>query len=148
MYRGTSVYLNRIIDRTSADAGYRFPRLRYDGKRHIAIVVAAPTPLHGDMVGELLGHLGRAVDRVMVRSGIEESIVSGVSQATNITEDIGTAHGRTVREWDGAFRYLHHDDLKNMIAIEVAVSQSYKVFKKPSHGGYALYIFVWALRWV
>ncbi|KAK9343930.1 hypothetical protein V1522DRAFT_437783 [Lipomyces starkeyi] len=83
--------------------GNKFPRLRYDGKRQIAIVVAAPTPLHGDMVGELLGHLGRAVDRAMVRSGIEESIVSRVSQATNITK----AHGRTVREWDGAFRYLY-----------------------------------------
>ncbi|KAK9496249.1 hypothetical protein V1508DRAFT_401534 [Lipomyces doorenjongii] len=30
--------------------GNKFPRLRYDGKRQIAIVVAAPTPLHGDMV--------------------------------------------------------------------------------------------------
>ncbi|KAK9326817.1 hypothetical protein V1520DRAFT_350447 [Lipomyces starkeyi] len=106
--------------------GNKFPRLRYDGKRQIAIVVAAPTPLHGDMAGELLGHLGRAVDRVMVRCGIEDTIVSSVSQATNITKDIDTAHGRTVREWDGAIRYLDDDDLRNMIAIEVAVSQSYK----------------------
>ncbi|KAK9351411.1 hypothetical protein V1523DRAFT_441932 [Lipomyces doorenjongii] len=82
--------------------GNKFPRLRYDGKRQIAIVVAAPTPLHGDMVGELLNHLGRAVDRVMCHT-------------TNITKDIGTAHGRMVKEWDGAFRYLY-----------VAVSQSYR----------------------
>ncbi|KAK9334845.1 hypothetical protein LIPSTDRAFT_7027 [Lipomyces starkeyi NRRL Y-11557] len=109
-----------------ANYGIYVPRLRYDGKRQIMIVVATPTPLHGDMVGELLDHLGRAGGRIMVRSGVEKSIVSGVSQATSITEDIDTAHGRTVREWDGAFSYLHNDDLKNMIAIEVAVSQSYK----------------------
>ncbi|KAK9348625.1 hypothetical protein V1522DRAFT_455835 [Lipomyces starkeyi] len=83
----------------------------YQRKRQIAIVVAAPTPLHGDMVGELLDHLGRAVGRVMVQSGIEESIVR---------------YRRTASEWDGAIRYLYCDDLKNMIAIEVAVSQSYK----------------------
>ncbi|KAK9434570.1 hypothetical protein V1505DRAFT_396986 [Lipomyces doorenjongii] len=66
--------------------GNKFPRLRYDGKRQIAIVVAAPTPLHGDMC-----------------------------HTTNITKDIGTAHRRMVKEWDGAFRYLY-----------VAVSQSYR----------------------
>ncbi|KAK9482676.1 hypothetical protein V1527DRAFT_515621 [Lipomyces starkeyi] len=83
--------------------GNKSPLLRYDGKRQffIAIVVAAPTPLHGD-----IGYgskWNRGIHKISTRS-----------------------HGRMVREWDGAIHYLYDGDLRNMIAIEVAVSQSIK----------------------
>ncbi|KAK9329570.1 hypothetical protein V1520DRAFT_342932 [Lipomyces starkeyi] len=99
----------------------RFPRLCYDGRHTaIAIVVAAPTRLHGDMVGELVGSLAN--------SWISADIRRRVSQATDITKRRRAGRGLTIREWDGALRYLVNDDeeKKLMVALEVGVSQSYR----------------------
>ncbi|KAJ8103549.1 hypothetical protein POJ06DRAFT_298043 [Lipomyces tetrasporus] len=90
--------------------GNKFPRLCYDSTRQIAIVVAAPTPLHGDMVGELCRYPRR------------------VSQTTDITKHRRAGRGLTIREWDGGLRYMVNDDeeKKLMVAFEVGVSQSYR----------------------
>ncbi|KAK9252501.1 hypothetical protein V1507DRAFT_498618 [Lipomyces tetrasporus] len=89
--------------------GNKFPRLCYDSTRQIAIVVAAPTPLHGDMVGELVGSLANSCNEILLRGGI-------------------TGRGLTIREWDGGLRYMVNDDeeKKLMVAFEVGVSQSYR----------------------
>ncbi|KAK9377528.1 uncharacterized protein V1513DRAFT_456367 [Lipomyces chichibuensis] len=108
--------------------GNKYPRLCYDSTRQIAIVVAAPTPLHGDMVGELVGSLAHSCNDVLLRGGISADIRRRVRQATDITKTSRAGRGLTIREWDGALRYLvNDDDEKNlMVAFEVGVSQSYR----------------------
>ncbi|KAK9249266.1 hypothetical protein V1506DRAFT_525409 [Lipomyces tetrasporus] len=55
---------------TIADASLKSPRLWYDSASKLAAVVAALTPLHSDMVAELMGHLSDACNDVMRRWGI------------------------------------------------------------------------------
>ncbi|KAK9368098.1 hypothetical protein V1509DRAFT_624247 [Lipomyces kononenkoae] len=106
--------------------GNKYPRLGYDGARQIAIVVAAPTPLHGHMVGDLVTSLANGCNEVMVASGISEDIRRRLTASTDVTKHrIG---GRlTIREWDGALEYMDDDKkLKTMVVFEVGVSQSYR----------------------
>ncbi|KAK9491018.1 hypothetical protein V1508DRAFT_399325 [Lipomyces doorenjongii] len=108
--------------------GSKYPRLWYDSTRQIAIIVAAPTPLHGAMVGELVGSLANSCNEILLRGGISEDIRRRVSQANYVTKHRRAGRGLTIREWDGALRYLDHDDQEMglMVAFEVAVSQSYR----------------------
>ncbi|KAK9350470.1 hypothetical protein V1523DRAFT_429017 [Lipomyces doorenjongii] len=94
----------------------------------IAIIVAAPTPLHGAMVGELVGSLANSCNEILLRGGISEDIRRRVSQANDVTKHRRAGRGLTIRAWDGALRYLDHDDqeMSLMVAFEVAVSQSYR----------------------
>ncbi|KAK9236360.1 hypothetical protein V1525DRAFT_220791 [Lipomyces kononenkoae] len=108
--------------------GNKYPRLWYDSTRQIAIVVAAPTPLHGTMVGELVGSLANSCNEILRRGGISEDIRRRVTQTTDVTKHRRVGRGLTIREWDGALRYLDKDDeeMKLMVAFEVGVSQSYR----------------------
>ncbi|KAK9427843.1 hypothetical protein V1505DRAFT_251413 [Lipomyces doorenjongii] len=108
--------------------GSKYPRLWYDSTRQIAIIVAAPTPLHGAMVGELVGSLANSCNEILLRGGISEDIRRRVSQANDVTKHRRAGRGLTIRAWDGALRYLDHDDqeMSLMVAFEVAVSQSYR----------------------
>ncbi|KAK9243831.1 hypothetical protein V1506DRAFT_555120 [Lipomyces tetrasporus] len=63
-------YAQELLD----TEGNKFPRLCYDSTRQIAIVVAAPTPLHGDMVGELVGSLAKSCNEILLRGGISADI--------------------------------------------------------------------------
>ncbi|KAK9342919.1 hypothetical protein V1522DRAFT_460592 [Lipomyces starkeyi] len=80
--------------------GTKFPRLWYDSTQKIATVVAAPTPLHSDMVGELMGHLLTACNNAMVRGGISETIRDGLTQSSDTTNCTDGDDGLTIREWD------------------------------------------------
>ncbi|KAK9384929.1 hypothetical protein V1515DRAFT_588766 [Lipomyces mesembrius] len=82
--------------------GTKFPRLWYVSTQKIATVVAAPTPLHSDMVGELMGHLLTACNNVMVRGGISETIRDGLTQSSDTTNCTDGDDGLAIREWDGA----------------------------------------------
>ncbi|KAK9331313.1 hypothetical protein V1520DRAFT_91421 [Lipomyces starkeyi] len=109
--------------------GNKYPRLWYDSTRQIAIVVAAPTPLHGAMVGELVGSLANSCNEILLRGGISVvDIRRRVSQATAVTKHRRAGRGLTIRDWDGALRYLDNDDeeMNLMVAFEVGVSQSYR----------------------
>ncbi|KAK9350049.1 hypothetical protein V1523DRAFT_386475 [Lipomyces doorenjongii] len=117
-------YAQELLD----TEGNKFPRLCYDSTRQIAIVVAAPTPLHGDMVGELVGSLANSCNEILLRGGISADIRRRVSQATDITKHRRAGRGLTIREWDGALRYLvnYDEEKKLMVAFEVGMSQSYR----------------------
>ncbi|KAK9317845.1 hypothetical protein V1522DRAFT_409072 [Lipomyces starkeyi] len=104
----------------------KYPRLQYDGIRKVAIVSAVPSPLHGEMVGQLLRKISRAVDRT---PGLDENITDLLSIATDMknVEDIGDTS--TTRNWDGALRYLTREESGSshilMIAVEVGFAQTY-----------------------
>ncbi|KAJ8102712.1 hypothetical protein POJ06DRAFT_54260 [Lipomyces tetrasporus] len=106
--------------------GNKFPRLWYDSANKLATVVAAPTPLHSDMVGELIGHLSDACNDVMRRGGISETIREGVTRSADTTNRTDTRDGLTIREWDAAISYVFNDERTLMVAFEVGVSQTYR----------------------
>ncbi|KAK9320029.1 hypothetical protein V1517DRAFT_310200 [Lipomyces orientalis] len=101
-------------------------KLWYDSSSKIATVVAAPTPLHSDMVGELMVSLSKACDEVMRRGGISETIRDGLTHSTDTTKRSNTDDGLTIREWDGAISYAFNGDETLMVAFEVGVSQTSK----------------------
>ncbi|KAK9324694.1 hypothetical protein V1517DRAFT_351171 [Lipomyces orientalis] len=105
--------------------GNKFPRLWYDSASQLATVVAAPTPLHSDMVAELMGHLSDACNDVMRCGGISETIREGVSRSNDTTMRTDTRDGLTIREWDAAIRYVVNDEETLMVAFEIGVSQTY-----------------------
>ncbi|KAK9321277.1 hypothetical protein V1517DRAFT_368506 [Lipomyces orientalis] len=104
----------------------KFLRLWYDSSSKIATVVAAPTPLHSDMVGELMGNLSDACIDVMRRSGVCETIREGLIRSSSTTKRKNTDDGLTIREWDGAISYAFNGDETLMVAFEVGVSQTSK----------------------
>ncbi|KAK9326501.1 hypothetical protein V1520DRAFT_300806 [Lipomyces starkeyi] len=106
--------------------GTKFPRLWYDSASKLTTIVAAPTPLHSDMVGELMGHLSDACNDVMRRGGISETIREGITRSTDTTKRTDTDDGLTIREWDGAISYAFNDDKTLMVAFEVGLSQTYR----------------------
>ncbi|KAK9244357.1 hypothetical protein V1506DRAFT_578751 [Lipomyces tetrasporus] len=79
----------------------KYPQLWYDSVRSVAIVVAPPTPLHAGMAAGLLSMIS---DEVKRNSGISSQIA---------------------RASDGVLLYWEGDRATLMIAVEVAVSQSY-----------------------
>ncbi|KAK9334756.1 hypothetical protein LIPSTDRAFT_76251 [Lipomyces starkeyi NRRL Y-11557] len=106
--------------------GSQFPRLWYDSSCQLATVIAAPTPLHSDMVGELVDHFADTCRDVMRRGGISENIWGGLTVSSATTNRKNTEDGLTIREWDGAISYVVNDDPRLMVAFEVGVSQTYK----------------------
>ncbi|KAK9235379.1 hypothetical protein V1525DRAFT_452088 [Lipomyces kononenkoae] len=104
----------------------KYPRLLYDGSSKLATVVAAPTPLHSDMVGELMCQLSDACNDVMRRGGISETIREGLTRSTDTTNCTSADDGLTIREWDAALSYVINDEQTLTVAFEVGVSQTYK----------------------
>ncbi|KAK9372042.1 uncharacterized protein V1513DRAFT_427979 [Lipomyces chichibuensis] len=96
----------------------KYPQLWYDGTRSVAIVVAPPTPLHAGIAGGLLTSILR---EVLVNSGVSLEIAGGL----RIESDSETTMNNTTRASDGALLYWEGDRATLMIAVEVAVSQSY-----------------------
>ncbi|KAK9433999.1 hypothetical protein V1505DRAFT_412209 [Lipomyces doorenjongii] len=92
----------------------------------LATVVAAPSPLHSDMVGELVDHFADACREVMRRGGISENIQEGLTVSSATTNCADAGNGLTIREWDGAISYVVDDERTLMVAFEVGVSQTYK----------------------
>ncbi|KAK9428015.1 hypothetical protein V1505DRAFT_316571 [Lipomyces doorenjongii] len=101
----------------------KYPTLQYDGFRKVAIVSSAPSPLHGDMVGELLG---RIRDSVKTIPGIDQSIKYGVSTSSDSRNTRDTGDTSTTRNWDGALMYRTREGETLMVAVEVGVSQTYE----------------------
>ncbi|KAK9319412.1 hypothetical protein V1517DRAFT_332700 [Lipomyces orientalis] len=100
----------------------KHPQLLYDSARSVAIVVAAPSPLHSGMASELMVQI-----RDEVRQGLDSAVSRGISTSTDETGTRATSHGLTTRAWDTALSYTDNDDSDMlMIAIEVGVSQSYE----------------------
>ncbi|KAK9327744.1 hypothetical protein V1520DRAFT_371815 [Lipomyces starkeyi] len=104
---------------------FGFPRLWYDSTQKIATVVAAPTPLHSDMVGELMGHLLTACNNAMGRGGISETIRDCLTQSSDTANCIDGDDGLTIKEWDGALSYVADGERTLMVAFVVCVSQMY-----------------------
>ncbi|KAK9364849.1 hypothetical protein V1509DRAFT_454252 [Lipomyces kononenkoae] len=101
------------------DDGY--PQLFYDSDRNIAIIAAAPSPLHSEMAGAVLGSIFREV----IRSQVNSDLANGLNIATYETSTRTTNRGRTTRAWDGALIYSEGTRETLMISVEVGVSQSY-----------------------
>ncbi|KAK9311162.1 hypothetical protein V1524DRAFT_473446 [Lipomyces starkeyi] len=97
----------------------KFLTLQYDGFR---IVEAAPSPLHGDMVGQLLWRISRSVDRM---PEIDQNIKDGISISNDRRNTRDTGDTSTTRNWDGALTYLTRDGGTLMVAVEVGLSQTY-----------------------
>ncbi|KAK9358960.1 hypothetical protein V1504DRAFT_486481 [Lipomyces starkeyi] len=111
------------------EEGVKYPRLQYDGVRQAAIVSAVPSPLHGEMVGQLLSQISRAVERT---PGLNEDIKDRLSIATDIRNTSDTGATPTTRNWDGALRYLTTEEETGpshilMIAVEVGFAQTYAI---------------------
>ncbi|KAK9327700.1 hypothetical protein V1520DRAFT_387259 [Lipomyces starkeyi] len=100
----------------------KFLTLQYDGFRKVAIVEAAPSPLHGDMVGQLLWRISRSVDRM---PEIDQNIKDGISISNDRRNTRDTGDTSTTRNWDGALTYLTRDGGTLMVAVEVGLSQTY-----------------------
>ncbi|KAK9240552.1 hypothetical protein V1525DRAFT_423797 [Lipomyces kononenkoae] len=111
-----------LVQETLENEDARYPQLWYDSDRSIAIITAAPSPLHSDMSGALPGSIFREV----IRSKISSDIANGLSLVTERTSSRGTNSGRTKRAWDGVVLiYLEGTRRTLMISLEVGVSQSY-----------------------
>ncbi|KAK9331055.1 hypothetical protein V1520DRAFT_376461 [Lipomyces starkeyi] len=106
--------VEEILEREEA----KYPQLWYDSMRSVAIVVAPPTPLHAGIGGGLLSTIS---DEVKMNSGISSEIARGL----RIESDSETTMNNTTRASDGALLYWEGDRATLMIAVEVAVSQSY-----------------------
>ncbi|KAK9490953.1 hypothetical protein V1508DRAFT_457419 [Lipomyces doorenjongii] len=105
---------------TSADSKPEDTRkLWYDGTKHVAIVVAAPSPLHSRMASELINKIN---EEVKCSQGMDDAIADGLSL------DCGTTSTKlsTTRAWDSALLYTEDDDETLMIAVEVGFSQTYE----------------------
>ncbi|KAK9481894.1 hypothetical protein V1527DRAFT_455564 [Lipomyces starkeyi] len=111
--------VQEILDEEDA----KFPTLQYDGFRKVAIISAAPSPLHGDMVGQLLWRISRSVDRM---PGIDQNIKDGISISNDRSNTRDTGDTSTTRNWDGALTYLTRDGGTLMVAVEVGLSQTYE----------------------
>ncbi|KAK9427052.1 hypothetical protein V1505DRAFT_318205 [Lipomyces doorenjongii] len=116
----------QIVQDILEEEGVQYPRLQYDGARKVAIVSAAPTPLHGEMVGQLLRKITRAVDKT---PGLHENIKDGLSIANDMRNTEDTGDTSTTRNWDGALRYLTEEETGPshtlMIAVEVGLAQTH-----------------------
>ncbi|KAK9365187.1 hypothetical protein V1509DRAFT_655677 [Lipomyces kononenkoae] len=110
---------------TLEEGGVEYPTLEYDGFLKVAIISAAPSPLHGDMVGELLG---RIYGSVTMMPGIDQNIKDGVSISTERTNTRG-GDTSTTRNWDGALIYRAPEGKTLMVAVEVGLSQTYESLK-------------------
>ncbi|KAK9371589.1 uncharacterized protein V1513DRAFT_481874 [Lipomyces chichibuensis] len=109
------------VDREDA----RYPLLQYDAVRQIAIVKAAPTPLHTIMLTGLMINFCRNVNR----QGLDENITDRLFYESEATETT-SGDGATRRILNGAIRYKITDlDRLLMIAFEVGVSQTYTSLK-------------------
>ncbi|KAK9329329.1 hypothetical protein V1520DRAFT_379368 [Lipomyces starkeyi] len=96
--------VQRILEEEDA----KYPNLQYDGFREVAIVSAAPSPLHGDM------------------AGIDQNIKDGLSLSNERSNTTGAGDTSTTRSWDGALTYMTHEGESLMIAVEVGFSQTYE----------------------
>ncbi|KAK9367415.1 hypothetical protein V1509DRAFT_626578 [Lipomyces kononenkoae] len=101
----------------------KYPSLQYDGWRKVAIVVAAPSPLHGQMAGSLTGRIVRAVDRL---PGLDANIKDRFDSTSEMSNSTLTGDTLTTRNWDGAVRYLTSGGYTLMVAVEVGMTQTYR----------------------
>ncbi|KAK9329335.1 hypothetical protein V1520DRAFT_174652 [Lipomyces starkeyi] len=102
---------------------YRYPRLQYDGWRNVAIIVAAPSPLHGQMAGELMTRIN---DAIKSTQGLDTSIKASLSISFDMSNTTYAGDTATTRNWDGALRYRTTDGYILMVAVEVGISQTYE----------------------
>ncbi|KAK9239628.1 hypothetical protein V1525DRAFT_424583 [Lipomyces kononenkoae] len=73
-------------------------------------------------------NLANSCNEILQRGGISQDIRRRVTQTTDVRKHRRVGRGLTIREWDGALRYLDKDDeeMKLMVAFEVGLSQSYR----------------------
>ncbi|KAK9259052.1 hypothetical protein V1519DRAFT_463132 [Lipomyces tetrasporus] len=88
----------------------KFPSLQYDGVRKVAIVSAAPSPLHCDMVGQMLSKIA---DKVKLMPGLDANIKRGLFSAHDSRNYTDTGDTSTTRNWDVG------------VAVQVGLSQTY-----------------------
>ncbi|KAK9312665.1 hypothetical protein V1524DRAFT_438625 [Lipomyces starkeyi] len=100
----------------------KYPRLQYDGRRKVAIIVAAPSPLHGQMVGDLMININDAVKSV---HGLDANIKCRLSYSSEMSNTTYIGDSSTTRNWDGALRYRSSEGYILMVAVEVGISQNY-----------------------
>ncbi|KAJ8097135.1 hypothetical protein POJ06DRAFT_283742 [Lipomyces tetrasporus] len=101
----------------------RFPRVEYDGDRKVAIVVAAPSPCHGEMAGGLTSRIYDAAKSV---PGLDANIRGRIYSSFKRSNLTNRGDTFTKRNWDGAIRYRSLEGNTKMVAVEVGLSQSYE----------------------
>ncbi|KAK9234466.1 hypothetical protein V1525DRAFT_428486 [Lipomyces kononenkoae] len=99
----------------------KYPTLQYDGFQKVAIVSGTPSPLHGDMAGELVGRISRSIERM---PGIDQNIKYGLSTSNERSNTRGAGDASTTRNWDGALTYMTREGEALMVAVEVGLSQT------------------------
>ncbi|KAK9244184.1 hypothetical protein V1506DRAFT_554858 [Lipomyces tetrasporus] len=108
----------QIVQDILEEEAVQYPRLQYDGARKVAIVSAAPTPLHGEMVGQLLSKI---YGEVTTSPGLNTNIRSGLSVANDMRNTEDTGDTSTTRNWDGALRYLTEEETGPSHTLMIAV---------------------------
>ncbi|KAK9373788.1 uncharacterized protein V1513DRAFT_459459 [Lipomyces chichibuensis] len=101
----------------------KFPTLQYDGFRKVVIIFAAPSPLHGDMVGQVLSKIS---DQVKLMPGMDANIKGCLFSSSDRRNTRITGDTSTTRTWDGALVYQTDEGKTLMVAVEVGVSQTYE----------------------
>ncbi|KAK9323073.1 hypothetical protein V1517DRAFT_321421 [Lipomyces orientalis] len=101
----------------------KYPRLQYDAWRNVAIIVAAPSPLHGYMVGHLMTRINNAVNSMQ---GLDSNITDGLYISSDMSNTTYAGVTSTTRNWDGALHYLTDEGYILMVAVEVGISQTYE----------------------
>ncbi|KAK9374723.1 uncharacterized protein V1513DRAFT_458612 [Lipomyces chichibuensis] len=101
----------------------KFPTLQYDGFRKVVIVSAAPSPMHGDMVGQVLSAIS---DEVKLMPGLDANIKRRLISSSDRRHTRDTGDTATTRNWDGALVYRTGEGKTLMVAVEVGVSQTYE----------------------
>ncbi|KAK9236282.1 hypothetical protein V1525DRAFT_427156 [Lipomyces kononenkoae] len=101
----------------------KYPSLQYDGWRKVAIVVAVPSPLHGQMAGSLTG---RILGTVYGLPGLDANIKGRFDSTSDMSNTTLTGDTLSTRNWDGALRYLTSGGYTLMIAVEVGTTQTYR----------------------
>ncbi|KAK9350899.1 hypothetical protein V1523DRAFT_418381 [Lipomyces doorenjongii] len=115
----------------------KYPRLQYDGWRKVAIIAAAPSPLHGKMVGELMTRINDAVKSM---PGLDSNIKGRLSSSSDMSNTTIAGDTPTTRNWDGALEYSTAEGDILMVAVEVGISQTYESLRAAiSHSVCALH---------
>ncbi|KAK9334443.1 hypothetical protein V1521DRAFT_464385 [Lipomyces starkeyi] len=97
----------------------RYPQVLYDSTRQMAIVVAAPSPIHSDMTGCILTNIREEAIQL-------HQMARNLTHAHEETTTRSTTHGNTTRANDGALIYTDRNNSYTlMVAVEIGFSQDY-----------------------
>ncbi|KAK9323834.1 hypothetical protein V1517DRAFT_366526 [Lipomyces orientalis] len=113
-------YVQEILEEKNVEYS---PILQFDGWRNVAIIVAAPSPLHGHMVGHLMTRINDAVNSMQA---LDSNIKDCLSMSLPVSNTAYAGRTCITRNWDSALLYVTDEGFILMVAVEVGISQIYE----------------------